>query len=93
MGEVQDRYLGFTEGGDQLCGRVACGLDIGSSSFAVLPPAFCCANVLTEEEWQLVAPGYENFPTPFKSMMPMLLASLVCFTTMSLSIKEMTITI
>lgn len=67
LGEVQDRYIGFTEGGDQLCGRVAAGLDISAgAAFAVLPPAFKPNDQLTEELWETIAPGYTNSQDPSK---------------------------
>ena len=79
LGQVQDRYIGFTEGADQLCGRVAAGLDFNESrKFAVLPPCFRNQeHILTEDEWESIAPGYKSFPNGFKTVMPFLLASVV----------------
>lgn len=40
LGQVQDRYKTFSDGGEQFCGRVSCGLDLTSEQFSVLPPHF-----------------------------------------------------
>jgi hypothetical protein len=78
LGPVQDRYILSSEGGDHLCGRIACGLDFHSGpNFAVLPPKFKDANVLTHQEWLQVIPSYEAYPVGFKACLPYLLASLV----------------
>jgi hypothetical protein len=37
---LQDRYLDPTEGNDQYCGRVACGLDFNTAKIATLCPHF-----------------------------------------------------
>jgi len=77
-GPVQDRYLTYADGGDQLCGRVACGLDFNhGSKFAVLPPTFPNpASILTMQEWNFILPGYLQYPPQFRDCLPYLLASI-----------------
>lgn len=78
LGQVQDRYISAAEGGDQLCGRVACGLDFnGGSTFSVLPPHFDRMDILTAEEWAEIVPMYAEYPVGFQACLPFLLASLV----------------
>jgi hypothetical protein len=78
LGQVQDRYLTYSDGGDQLCGRVAAGLDINAGSkFAVLPPHLLDSNVLSESEWQMIVPGYNEYDKGFQGCIPFLLASIV----------------
>lgn len=81
LGQVQDRYITYSDGGDQFCGRISAGLNYnGGSQFAVLPPHFNITNnnvVLTREEWLLICPRYEQYPITFQSCIPYLLASLV----------------
>lgn len=79
LGQVQDRYIGYSDGADQLCGRVACGLNFqNGEEFQVLPPCFKDNGlVLSPEQWEFVAPGYSEFPQCFKTVMPFLLASVV----------------
>lgn len=78
VGPVQDRYLTYADGGDQLCGRVACGLNFNDGSkFAVLPPTFANPfTILSEEEWNFILPGYQFYPASFRGCLPYLLASL-----------------
>jgi hypothetical protein len=57
LGNVQDRYLQYSDGGDQLCGRIACLLNFNSGGeFGVLPPRFPNNNVLTKKEWNSISP-------------------------------------
>lgn len=78
LGQVQDRYITFSDGGDQLCGRVAAGLNFnGGSKFAVLPPHFDRADILTAAEWNEIVPGYGDYPLGFQTCLPYMLASLV----------------
>jgi hypothetical protein len=78
LGQVQDRYFMYSDGGDQLCGRIAAGLNFnGGSSFAVLPPHFANASILSEEQWQEICPCYNEYPEGFQSCLPYFLASLV----------------
>lgn len=53
LGQVQDRYLMFADGGDQLYGRIAAGLNFGNGpEFSVLPPRFKNnKTILTPTEW------------------------------------------
>jgi len=77
VGPVQDRYLTYADGGDQLCGRVGCGLNFNDGSkFAVLPPTFADPeNILTVEEWNAILPQYSEFDPMFRTCLPFLLAS------------------
>lgn len=78
LGQVQDRYISWSGGGDHLCARVAAGLDInGGSRFAVLPPHFENDDPLSKEEWQLVFPAYNDYPIGFQACLPYFLASIV----------------
>jgi hypothetical protein len=78
VGPVQDRYLTYADGGDQLCGRIACGLNFNKGSrFAVLPPTFANPfTILTEEEWSYILPGYLSYPSSFRGCLPFLLSSI-----------------
>jgi hypothetical protein len=79
LGNVQDRYLLFADGGDQLCGRIAAGLDFNEGpKFSVLPPRFYpLTSPLTHAEWLEIAPNYSSYPASFQGCLPFLLASLV----------------
>lgn len=78
LGLVQDRYIGYSEGGDQLCGRVVAGLNFNDGAkFTALPPHFYDANILTHEEWDYIVPGYKDYPKCFQECIPYLLVSLV----------------
>ena len=81
MGAVQHRYLFEGNGGDQFAGRLAAGLDLNNvNSFCTLPPHFDNTNelpLLTEEEWQVVVPAYNNYPASFKAAIPHVVASVV----------------
>ena len=77
LGNVPQRYLFAGEGGDNLVGRLACGLNMSKSTFLVLPPHFKSNIDLTEEDWCELVPGYEELPENFKCVCPYLLASLV----------------
>jgi hypothetical protein len=76
LGNVQDRYLFAGAGGDQVTGRVLCGLPFNDSSFAALPPHFA-PGALDELQWPRVLPLYSQMPETFKRALPFLLAS-VC---------------
>jgi hypothetical protein len=57
LGNVQDRYLHYCDGGDQFCGRMAALLNMSNGSeFAVLPPRFARPDVITREEWDSLSP-------------------------------------
>ena len=78
LGPVQDRYITYSDGGDQLCGRVCCGLNFTEgANFAVLPACFLTKDVLTSEEWEVVCPMYRRYSVGFQSTLPYLLAALV----------------
>ena len=40
IGNVQQRYIFLTEGGDRMVGRILCGGEWNSDDFAALPPHF-----------------------------------------------------
>ena len=63
----------------RLCGRMVVGLDFNSISFAVLPPQFNTATsaLLSDEFWRTILPNFDSLPTPFKSCLPYLLASVL----------------
>jgi len=65
-------------GGDQLVGRVACGLPL-DSRMSVLPPHFNVDGLISIENlgWENLVQGYENYGPKFASVLPMLLASVV----------------
>jgi hypothetical protein len=65
-------------GGDQLVGRVACGLPL-DSRMSILPPHFNVNGLKSIETlgWENVVQGYENYGPKFASVLPMLLASVV----------------
>jgi hypothetical protein len=80
LGPVQSRYILEGEGGDQVCGRAACGLPLTDVSFADLPPHFLRSDedCLTLAQWDEILPGYSNFyPANFREVIPFLLASLI----------------
>lgn len=68
FGTVQDRYLLYVDAGDQLCGRIICGLTFNDGvKFSVLPPRFeNPGTILTPAEWQEILPGYLDFPSTFQ---------------------------
>ena len=79
LGPVQSRYILEAQGGDQICGRAATGLDITTTDFASLPPHFNPnTNILSVEEWEEILPGYITFyPSTFRTVLSYLLASIV----------------
>ena len=79
LGNTKDRYIFEGEGGDQLCGRVVCGLSTLNETFAVLPPHFLPEALLsiTDFEWRDVVPGFDHYPETFRQCIPYLLASVV----------------
>jgi hypothetical protein len=55
IGNVQDRYIFAGAGGDQITGRLVCGLDFNDEEFAILPPHF------TKEDLLLLSSiGWDN---------------------------------
>jgi hypothetical protein len=77
LGNVQDRYLFNGDGGDQLTGRVACGLPNTDCSFATLPPHFDSSFDQSIIDWTMILPSYNKYPNTFKQVVPYLLASIV----------------
>lgn len=77
LGNVQDRYLFAGAGGDQLTGRVLCGLPFNNAAFATLPPHFDNEG-LSGIQWSTLMPLYSQMPDTFKRAMPYLLAS-ICY--------------
>jgi hypothetical protein len=77
LGNVQDRYLFSGNGGDQLTGRVACGLPNTNCAFSALPPHFDKEFISRMCKWELILPCYNKLPSTFKQAVPYLLASLV----------------
>jgi hypothetical protein len=78
LGQVQDRYITYSDGGDQFCGRVAAGLNFNEGSrFSVLPPHFSGSDILSDEEWSVICPSYRSYNSGFQSCLPYLLASLI----------------
>ena len=77
LGPVQSRYILEAQGGDQLCGRAASGLNITNNEFSSLPPHFDTRNgsILTVNEWDNILPGYSTFyPPQFRPVISFLLA-------------------
>lgn len=77
MGNTQQRYIHEGDGGDQLTGRVACGLPLNNLDFTVLPPHFKRAFIIPEDYWTAEFANYKSFPKSFRQTMPYLLASMV----------------
>jgi len=67
------------DGGDQLCGRIAAGLNFNDGpKFSVLPPRFkTLASPLSNADWLRIAPNYASYPPGFQECLPYLLATLV----------------
>ena len=78
LGNVQSRYIFAGSGGDQFVGRTACGLPLSDWTFSLLPPYFerSTGPLMSNDEWENILPGYRNFPSPFLSVLPFLVASL-----------------
>jgi hypothetical protein len=57
LGEVMDRYIRFTEGANQLCGRVACVINFNDGAkFSVLPPRFINnSNIMSNDEYETIS--------------------------------------
>ena len=80
LGPVQSRYILEAQGGDQLCGRAASGLNITNVEFSSLPPHFNTQNgsILAVDEWDNILPEYSTFyPAQFRPVITFLLASIV----------------
>jgi hypothetical protein len=77
LGNTQQRYIHEGDGGDQLAGRVACGLPLNNLDFTVLPPHFKRTFAFPEDYWTSEFANYESFPECFRQALPYLMASLV----------------
>lgn len=54
-------YLTYDYGGDQACGRIACGLSLNDGeTVSVLPSQFNDQFEISHEHWQTIAPGYDD---------------------------------
>ena len=74
-----DVYYGYCPEGDQLIGRVLCGLSMGSVDFALLPPRFR-DGVLGEpvrKAINILFPTYNDVSNPFPRILSFCLASVV----------------
>jgi hypothetical protein len=61
LGQIPTRYVHAGEGADQFVGRLATGLDMTSTDFAVLPAHFDNTFALSEQQWKTIVPGYGKF--------------------------------
>jgi hypothetical protein len=80
LGQVQDRYLCNVDGGDELCGRLICGLKFtdGPKFGTILPRFRPDCLLLTEELWLEILPNYKDYPNQFQRCLPFLLAQ-ICY--------------
>lgn len=70
--------LYFLIGGDQFTGRVACGLELGTTNFSTLPPHFDSTSTnYALIDWQSFVPGWDNYCFEFRSVLKLVTASLV----------------
>ena len=74
----KDRYILFCGGNDHFLGRVLAALSL-NKLFASLPPHFTQAGLveLAKHDWNIILPGYDNYPPSFQTTIPFLLASLI----------------
>jgi hypothetical protein len=77
LGNVQDRYVFASAGGDQLTGRVLAGLPFNDASFASLPPHFDKEG-MEMIRWDSILPLHSRLPDTFKQALPHLLSS-ICY--------------
>lgn len=77
---MQERYLSNVEGGDELCGRLICGLKFSyGSKFGVIPPRYPPAcDILSDAVWIEILPNYSNYPASFQRCIPFHLAQ-ICY--------------
>jgi hypothetical protein len=70
--------LSLAAGGDQLVGRVACGLPL-DDRMSILPPHFTLRGLekIETRGWDNLVQGYENYGPKFASVLPLLLAAVV----------------
>ena len=75
---MKDRYITMAGGDDQICGRLAAGLDFSKLEFCALPPHFADpGSLLTADMWAAIYPPFSTAPVGFKQALPFLLASFV----------------
>jgi hypothetical protein len=68
LGKFETDILLYSDCDDRLCGRVAAELSFASGSqFAVLLPHFKDGNVLSKDEWTMIAPGFERYHPGFQT--------------------------
>ena len=78
MGNTYGRYIHGSAGGDEMTGRMLCGGNLHSTTFASLPPHFRTDFIISEAEMLAIFPVYEKMKTvcpSFISCLPFLLAS------------------
>ena len=77
-GTMADRYISWSPGGDNIVGQLASGKNPETMEFATLPPHFKPGEaILSTQEWPSIFPGFANYPSSFKRLLPFLLASVV----------------
>jgi hypothetical protein len=77
IGNVQKRYIFPTVGQDQMVGRVLCGLPWQDERYCILPPHFKDVSKIDVSDWELLVPGYCNYPASFRSAIPFVMASVI----------------
>lgn len=75
LGDVLGRYFHYENSMDSFLGRILCGLDVSSASFAVLPPHFKPGQVSDDLIWRCF-PGFRSHPH-FLGVLRFVLPSLV----------------
>jgi hypothetical protein len=76
---LQKKYIHEGGGSDRLCGRAASGLTLDAEEFGCLPPHFNLHDgpPLSNEEWEVILPGFMEYPESFRVALPLLLASIL----------------
>lgn len=59
LGGVLPCYISSEEGGDQMVGRVVCGLPSGNLNYTMLPARFKSSSVV---DWAEIVPNYVAYP-------------------------------
>lgn len=79
IGQTRDKYIFSEPGSDQFLGRLLSGLPYQNVEFESLPPHFnqYGLTLLTDDYWQTILPGFNNYPSSFRRVLPYLLASLL----------------
>jgi len=78
LGNTHHRYIFGSSGGDEMVGRVLCGGNLHSSTFAMLPPHFPKEFPISDADYRLIFPVFEQMKTAcptFLACLPYLLAS------------------